>query len=197
MLNAICNFLKMYAGVEATWQTAPEGVQRIYYANHTSHIDCILLLSALPLSIRKLVRPVAAADYWTATPLRSWFSQQILKIIPIARFKLTRANNPIAQIVKAIDEGSSLIIFPEGGRNTTADMQQFKSGLYHLCRLRPDVELVPAYIDNARRILPKGEIIPVPLKCSVTFGQPIRLLPNESREAFLERAREAVLRCAA
>jgi 1-acyl-sn-glycerol-3-phosphate acyltransferase len=197
MLNAICGFVRFFTGVQVRWLgTEPKQVQRIYFANHTSHFDCLVLLSVLPRQIRELVRPAGAADYWAATPMRNWFSQEVVHVIPIERCKLTKSNNPIKQLLTALDQGSSLIIFPEGGRNSQAELQEFKCGLYHLSKKRPDIELVPTYIENANRILPKGEFIPIPMLCSITFGEPIRLLPNERREEFLLRAKQAVQRCA-
>jgi 1-acyl-sn-glycerol-3-phosphate acyltransferase len=197
MLNAICGFVRFFTGVQVRWfGTEPKAVQRIYFANHTSHFDCLVLLAVLPHKIRNLVRPAGAADYWTATPIRNWFSKNVVHVIPIERSKLTKTNHPIKQLLTALDEGSSLIIFPEGGRNSKVELQEFKCGLYHLSKKRPDVELVPTYIENANRILPKGEFIPIPMLCSITFGEPIRLLPNEGREEFLLRAKQAVERCA-
>jgi len=156
----------------------------------------MVLLSVLPRSLRRLVRPAAAADYWTSNPVRLWFSQKVLNVVTVERKKLTRANNPITTLAKSLDEGSSLIIFPEGGRSDQGDIHDFKGGIYHLCKARPNVELVPVYIDNANRILPKGEFIPVPLLCSVTFGAPIHLVAGEAKEVFLERAKQAVERLA-
>lgn len=196
MLSAICSFVRVFTGVQVRWLNVdPAPIQRIYFANHTSHFDCLVLLSVLPHNIRKLVRPAGATDYWTANPVRKWFSQQIMNIVLIERLKLTKTNNPITPLVKALDEGSSLIIFPEGGRSK-CELQKFKAGIYHLSKKRPNIELVPTYIDNANRILPKGEFIPIPMLCSITFGEPIRIRPNERREEFLERAEQSIRRCA-
>jgi len=163
MLNAICAFIRLFTGAQVRWNGCePVAVQRIYYANHTSHCDCLVLLAVLPRLIRQMVRPAAAADYWHATRLRRWFSQKILHIVAIDRTKLTRSNNPIQKLLIAIDQGSSLIFFPEGGRGDQPEIREFKCGLYHLSKARPNLELVPAYIDNGNRILPKGEFLPVP-----------------------------------
>jgi hypothetical protein len=69
----------------------------------------------------------------------------------------------------------------------------FKSGLYHLAEQFPDVPLIPAWIDNVQRVMPKGEVVPVPILCTVTFGAPMQLQPGEDKRAFLARARDAVL----
>jgi 1-acyl-sn-glycerol-3-phosphate acyltransferase len=116
--------------------------------------------------------------------------------IPIERLKPTRNNNPIKTLANALDAGSSLILFPEGTRNDSDTLQTFKSGLYHLCKQRPQIELIPTYINNANRILPKGECIPVPVLCTVTFGEPLFFDAEESRDKFLERAEKALKRCA-
>ena len=60
-------------------------------------------------------------------------------------------------------------------------------------RMRPDIELVPAWLENLNRILPKGEIVPVPLLGSVTFGAPISLDGDEPKGHFLQRARHALV----
>jgi len=197
MLTEICAFIRFFTGVQVRWiGIEPKPIQRIYFANHTSHLDCMVLLSVLPANVRKLVRPAAAADYWKANPVRLWFSQRVLHVIAIERTKLTRVNNPITTLVKALDDGSSLLIFPEGGRNDQDALNEFKCGIYHLSKERPDVELVPVYIDNANRILPKGEFIPIPFVCSVTFGAPMHLETGEPKQVFLDRAKQAVQKLA-
>jgi hypothetical protein len=73
-------------------------------------------------------------------------------------------------------------------------MSEFKSGLYYLGKKRPDLELVPVYIDNVNRILPRGEFLPVPILSCITIGPPMWLEPGENKVAFLRRARQAVRR---
>jgi 1-acyl-sn-glycerol-3-phosphate acyltransferase len=97
-------------------------------------------------------------------------------------------------MLDALDADSSLILFPEGTRGSGERMGEFRSGLYHLCRERPGVELVPVHMENLNRILPKGEAIPVPMVGRVTFGPPMWLEEGEPKDAFLRRAREAVER---
>jgi 1-acyl-sn-glycerol-3-phosphate acyltransferase len=94
----------------------------------------------------------------------------------------------------AIDAGSSLILFPEGTRNQTDKLlQPFKSGLYHLAKARPDVPMIPVWIDNLNRVMPKGEFIPIPLICTVTFGSAIHIAPEESKDMFIARSELALL----
>jgi len=65
--------------------------------------------------------------------------------------------------------------------------------LYNLALRFPKAVLVPAWIDNVQHVLPKGEVVPVPVLCSVTFGAPIALQAGEARAPSLDRARAAVL----
>jgi 1-acyl-sn-glycerol-3-phosphate acyltransferase len=184
---------KFIAGPGIRWAgCAPDIRQRTYFANHTSNLDTLLVWTSLPEPIRRKTRPVAAHDYWTAGKARHWIATKVFNAVLIERRKVTASNNPMDLLLAAIDEGFSLIIFPEGGRHNMVEAGAFKSGLYHLGRKRPHVELVPVYIDNANRILPKGEVLPVPLLSSITFGSPIRVGDAEAKADFLERARNAV-----
>lgn len=185
---------KLISGANARWVgCAPEPRQRIYFANHTSNLDALVLWAVLPTALRALTRPVAARDYWNSG-LRRYLANEIFHAILIERKKPTAHDNPIEQILEVMGQDKSIIIFPEGGRQTTDEPVAFKSGLYHLAQKRPDVELIPVLIDNLNRILPKGEVLPVPLLGHVTFGPPLQLLPEESKPAFLERARAEVMR---
>ncbi len=186
---------KLCSGARARWVgCTPDTRQRIYFANHSSNLDALVLWALLPPDVRRLTRPVAARDYWTAGKLRRHIAERIFHAILIERKKPTAHDNPIAQILEAMGDRHSIIIFPEGGRFPGPDPVPFKSGLYHLALKRPDVELVPVLMDNLNRILPKGEILPVPMLGSVTFGTPMTLSPDEPKAAFLERARAEVIR---
>jgi 1-acyl-sn-glycerol-3-phosphate acyltransferase len=171
---------------------APEPKQRIYFANHTSNLDALILWAGLPVSVRKLTRPVAAHDYWTGDPVRRYFACKVFNAILIERKKVTVSNNPIPQILTAMGKESSIIIFPEGKRNFGPETGEFKSGLYHLATGRPDVELVPVLLQNLNRILPKGEFLPVPVFASIYFGTPLRVEKGERKADFLARARHGI-----
>jgi 1-acyl-sn-glycerol-3-phosphate acyltransferase len=185
--------VRLFTGVQARWiGCEPDATQRVYFANHTSNLDFLVLWSVLPKVARRKTRPVAASDYWKGGRLRFFLADHVFRGVLIERKKVTRSNNPMAQLVPVLQGGESLIIFPEGGRTTDTEMRPFKSGLYHLAKAMPNVDLVPVYIDNANRVLPKGEFLPVPLVCSVHFGAPLRLIGDEPKDAFLTRARTAV-----
>lgn len=185
---------KLVSGATARWTgCSPNTRQRIYFANHTSHLDALVLWSVLPPALRALTRPVAARDYWTAGRFRQRIAENVFHAVLIERNKPTVRNNPLEVMLAALGEKYSLIVFPEGGRGSGPDPAPFKGGLFHLAKQRPDVELVPVLMDNLNRILPKGEFLPVPLLGSVSFGKPIELESGEEKAAFLTRARETVI----
>jgi 1-acyl-sn-glycerol-3-phosphate acyltransferase len=184
---------KFIAGAGVRWVgCVPELKQRIYFANHTSNLDALIVWTSLPKPVRETTRPVAAQDYWTAGKVRYWLATKIFNAVLIERKKVTAHNNPLDLLIGALDQKFSLIIFPEGGRHEGTEAGPFKSGLYHLGKKCPRVELIPVYIDNANRILPKGEFLPVPLLSSISFGAPLRVEENEAKPDFLGRARAAV-----
>ncbi|MCO5064792.1 MAG: 1-acyl-sn-glycerol-3-phosphate acyltransferase [Rhizobiaceae bacterium] len=194
--SLLAGFAWVITGVRPIWSgSAPSTRQRIYYANHASHGDFILLASCLPRGERARTRAVAAADYWGSTRLRRLIANDLLSTVLIERKVSEGAPHPMQAMLQVLAEGDSLIIFPEGTRNTddAQALLPFRSGLYNLATARPDVELVPCWIENMSRVLPKGKFLPVPLLCRVIFGAPVALELNEDRPAFLARAREALL----
>lgn len=193
--QAIVLFARLVTAVRGVWQgVGPSGVQRVYFANHASHGDFILIWTVLPGRLRRRTRPVAGADYWLKSRLRAFIGRDVFRAILIERDPDRRLEDPVDQMARALDERASLIVFPEGTRNTGDEaLLPFKTGLYHLARARPRVELVPVWIANLNRVMPKGEFVPVPLICTVTFGAPMHVGSGEDKEAFLTRARDALL----
>ena len=192
---AIIGFSRFITAVRGIWiGIEPDTRKRVYFANHASMGDFILLWTALPTYARRKTRPVAGADYWLKSKLRNFIGSDVFNAVLIDRNKDTRTKDPVEIMVEALDNDDSLILFPEGTRNTTdAKILPFKTGLYHLAKARPDVDLVPVWIENLRRVLPKGEIVPIPYICTVTFGAPIRINPGEEKQAFLHRAEREML----
>ena len=185
---------RVLTGVRARWQgCAPVAGQRVYFANHTSNLDFVLLWSALPGALRRKTRPVAARDYWKGG-VRQWLAGSVFRAVLIERHTVTRESNPLTPMLDALAGGESLIIFPEGTRNPDGEVNPFKPGLFHIAKAKPEVALVPVFIENLNRVLPKGEILPVPMLCSVTFGEPLHLAEGEAKPQFLTRAREAMLK---
>ncbi|WP_205619061.1 lysophospholipid acyltransferase family protein [Halomonas halocynthiae] len=189
-------FARFITAVRGIWDgVAPVDKQRIYYANHASHGDFILVWTALPPPLRRHTRPVAGADYWLNGRLRSWLIRDVFKAVLVDRNADTRQDDPIETMSQALHSGDSLILFPEGTRNLgDQPLQPFKSGLFHLAQACPEVELVPVWIANLNRVMPKGEFVPIPLICTVTFGEPVALESGEDKAAFLARASSALER---
>jgi 1-acyl-sn-glycerol-3-phosphate acyltransferase len=169
----------------------------VYFANHASHLDVVILWSALPPRIRRRVRPVAGRDYWSRNRVRRFVSGRVFHAVLIDRGvaagRPAAARATIAAMTEALDLGGSLIIFPEGTRSLNGTVGPFKSGLYHLSRLRPGIDLIPVLLENTHRILPKGHVVPVPARTRVVFGTPLRAADGEDKQTFLARARGALL----
>ena len=189
----LLGLIRVLTGAQARWQGCPpKAEQRIYFANHQSHADLVLIWAALPSDLRSITRPIAAKDYWTQTPFKRWITTAVFNAIYVDRTKTTD-QDPLEPLIDALDSGDSIILFPEGTRGNQEEPQAFKSGLFNLAQKFPQIVLVPAWINNVQRVMPKGEVVPVPILCSVTFGAPISLQPGEDRGTFLARARQAVL----
>jgi len=185
---------RLLSGASTRWiDCQPDTCQRVYFANHTSHLDAIVVWSALPAHVRAIVRPVAAKDYWEKGAIRRYLAREFNALL-IDRTDIKVHQSPVDLMLREIGTKHSLIVFPEGSRNTGSDLAEFKSGLYYLSKKRPDLELVPVHIDNLNRVLPRGEFLPVPLLSCITFGPPTSLQPGETKTEFLQRTREAVRR---
>lgn len=186
---------RLLSGATTRWiDCQPDTCQRVYFANHTSHLDALVVWSSLPPEVRNLTRPVAAKDYWEKGAVRQYLAKHVFDALLIDRKEIKVHQSPVDLMLRAIGNTQSLIVFPEGHRNTGSELQEFKSGLYYLAKKRPDLELVPVHIDNLNRVLPRGEFLPVPLLSCITFGSPIWLEHKEPKVDFLNRAREAVKR---
>lgn len=233
----LLGFVRLLTGAQARWHGCPpKAEQRIYFANHQSHADLVLIWAALPRELRSITRPIAAKDYWTTSRFKRWITSAVFNAVYVERNRGLERNrgqipisipdeatagssalksesdpdssdssmtgeklesdphsDPLQPLIDALESGDSLILFPEGTRGNAEDPQPFKSGLFNLAQRFPDVVLVPAWIHNVQRVMPKGEVVPVPVLCSVTFGEPLRLGTGEPRADFLQRARAAVM----
>ncbi len=189
----LLGLVRILTGAQARWHGCPPmAEQRIYFANHQSHVDLLMIWAALPRELRSITRAIAARDYWTKTPFRQWLTTAVFNVIYVSRTRQAD-EDPLEPLCEALEHGDSIILFPEGTRGNAEEPQSFKAGLYNLAQRFPQVVLVPAWINNVQRVMPKGEVVPVPVLCSVTFGAPVRLEPGEDRQDFLQRARSAVI----
>lgn len=190
----ITSMARTVTGARSLWMgCAPEPVQRIYFANHSSHGDFVLLWASLPSTLRKLTRPVAGSDYWNKSALRRYIISRVFNGVLIDRERKDPVDNPLQPMLDALQKGDSLIIFPEGTRNPEEGLLPFKSGLYHLAKSYPQAQVIPVWIANLNRVMPKGRVLPLPLLCTTSFGAPLQLTEGESKEQFLSRSRDALL----
>lgn len=198
--TAIASACRLITGATIEWRCdSGADVQRIYFGNHSSHLDFAVIWSALPPRLRRLTRPVAGRDYWDQGAVRRCLASQVFHAVLIERgnagseHAAAAAQASIERMCREMGRRHSLIVFPEGTRSVTGRVGPFKSGLYHLARARPDAELIPVHLENLNRILPKGEAFPVPMLSRVVFGPPLRVRANEQKDAFLARSRAALL----
>lgn len=192
--NALISVLRVLIGVNARWESPPDlPRQRIYFANHTSHMDTLAIIAALPQEARLNVKPVAAADYWGKNAFLSYISKKGLNAVLIER-KPDAGKPALEPIIDVLDAGHSIIFFPEGTRSCQALPGDFKSGLFRLSETFPEVDLVPVYLENLHRSMPKGKHFPLPIICTIRIGNPLPTIAGEEKQQFLERARDAIVR---
>ncbi|MFG0685612.1 lysophospholipid acyltransferase family protein [Pseudomonas sp. WSY_20] len=191
----ITSAARLITGARALWLgCTPLPVQRLYFANHSSHGDFVLLWASLPQTLRRRTRPVAGADYWAKPGIRDFLIRKVFNGVLIQRQRDEGQGHPLQPVLDAVAQGDSLIFFPEGTRNLSDEpLLPLRSGLYHLAAAHPQVELVPVWIANLNRVMPKGRALPLPLLCTLSFGEPLHLQADESKQAFLERAGQALL----
>lgn len=187
----LIGLVRLLVGAYARWQgCAPEARQRIYFANHASHLDTLVIFAALPAELRRRTHPVAALDYWGRSRWRRFLAVECLGAVLVDRSPRP-SGDPLAPLADVLARGESLLLFPEGTRGA-GEIATFRSGLFHLVRRFPAAEPVPVYLENSYRILPKGSPLIVPLICTLRFGAPCPLQPDETKAVFLGRARAAL-----
>lgn len=195
--SILVGLVRLLVGAHGRWiGSKPAATQRIYFANHSSHLDALALWAALPPQLRATTRPVAARDYWGHGGIRGFIADHGFRAVYIERDRTQREGDPLQPLFDALDAGDSLIIFPEGTRSQQALPLPFKAGLYHLAQRYPQVELVAVYLDTLNRSMPKGSLLPVPLTCTVRFGRTLQRTADEDKDVFLQRAHAAVVELA-
>ena len=149
----------------------PRGAHLIA-ANHNSHLDAMVLISLFKLSDLPKVRVVAAKDYFCRTPFMTWFSINVIGIIPIDR--VGEAENPIQPVMDALDQDFTVIIFPEGSRGDPEQQAPLKYGITKVLETKPDVQITPVYMFGLGKALPRGEALLVPFVCEINIGEPLK-----------------------
>lgn len=168
----------------------------IFYANHSSHLDAMVILSLLPEEVRKKTTIVGSIKYWQASAIRRYISNHVFKTVLIERSgegSASGAFSAISSMANVLEQGYSIIIFPEGTRGNDGTISDFKGGIYHLAKKHRSIKLIPVYLENMNRIMPKGELIIIPLLGRAVFGTPIQLLEGEHKDAFLARAKSELV----
>lgn len=192
--DAVAHIIRLLTGIgELPIEDLPD-CPAIFYSNHSSHLDFLAIWAALPKAIREKTRPVAGKDYWEKDSLRKYLSDRVFHALLIERKNVTRKTNPLEPMLQALDGGGNLIVFPEGTRSPDGKVGDFKSGVFHVARARPTIPLIPLYLQNMCRILPKGGFLPVPIIGGIKIGTPFYLKDTEKREDFLRRAKEELVR---
>ncbi|UTW64129.1 1-acyl-sn-glycerol-3-phosphate acyltransferase [bacterium SCSIO 12741] len=168
--------------------------QAVFIANHNSHLDTAGLLSGLPFHIARKIRPVIGRDYFDRVPWQEKWSRWLLKAINIPRKKTDRktGENPITMMTDALDQGDSLLLFPEGTHGKPEKMEPFKPGIGRLLTLRPDIPFIPIFIENASMVLPDGSKLPVPHQFSIRLGE-AQLVQSTEVPEVVEEVQNAVM----
>lgn len=184
-------FMTLFIGLKVRGREHLDGAEPfVLVANHSSHLDTVSLLNLFPLGRLRRVRPCAASDYFERDRLVSWFSHTFFNILSIARTELRRGEHPVRLMKEALGRGESLLFFPEGTRGTANELGPLRPGIAHLVEEMPDLRIVPAYLENMGRALPKGELLPVPFFCEVRLGAPRTF--SGTREQVLADLRAAI-----
>lgn len=165
-------FLKFYVKLSFNGlEQLPTDKSFIIVSNHTSHLDALCLVAAIPLKRINEVSVAAAKDCFFKTRWQSIFSKIVINAIPFDRH-----SNPFKSLSdcseKMKKKEKTLIFFPEGTRSSNGIMQKFKPGIGMLTA-ETDVIVVPAYIEGAFHAWPKTRWLPLPYRVRVKFGKPL------------------------
>ncbi len=184
--------LRFFGGVRFRRRDlVPDGTCLVV-ANHNSHLDAPVLLSLFPLRRLPKVHPVAAADYFGETWLRRTMAMVLMNAVPIHRAP-GAGQDPLAHLMRALREGESLILFPEGTRGEAGVVAPFRAGVGRIVRGVPDVPVVPVFLHGPERIWPRGELVPVPLGIDVRVGKPRTYDASKEPREIAEEVRRDVL----
>tara|TARA_B110000467_G_scaffold129883_1_gene123965 strand:- start:234 stop:854 length:621 start_codon:yes stop_codon:yes gene_type:complete len=169
------NFLKIFIGLKyINRKTLKNKKQFILIANHNSHMDTMAIMSAIPSRYIHKVHPIAAVDFFGGSLLNKILMRYLVNATLIKRDRNDTENDPIDAMDKMIKKYRSLILYPEGSRGSPGIMTNFKKGLAYLIQRNPNIKVIPVYLNNIYKTLPKGRKLIIPYNCSIEFGEPIQ-----------------------
>ena len=194
MADILAMLVRIATGVRVVGEVEGwTGKSCVFFANHGSNLDALVIWAALPREIRESTSPVAARDYWTKNAIRRWISGKIFHAVLLNRKgRPDNRSHPLQGVFDTLEGGRSIIIFPEGTRSPDGTLNVFKSGIFHIREKFPECTMIPVSLQNLNRILPKGPSMPLPLIGRITVHPPLADMADESRVDFLARARAAV-----
>jgi 1-acyl-sn-glycerol-3-phosphate acyltransferase len=191
------NFLKIFIGLKyVNEKTLKNKKQFILIANHNSHMDTMAIMSAIPSRYIHKVHPIAARDFFGGSLFKKILMRYLVNATLIQRDRDDPNNDPIDSMDKMLKKSRSLILFPEGSRGIPGVMAKFKKGLGYLIQRNPEINVIPVYLDNVYKTLPRGKNLILPYNCSIKFGDPIKFKSMEMDEILLssEKAMQKLMK---
>jgi len=191
------NFLKFFIGLKyVNEKTLKNKKQFILIANHNSHMDTMAIMSAIPSRYIHKVHPIAARDFFGGSLFKKILMRYLVNATLIQRDRDDPNNDPIDSMDKMLKKTRSLILFPEGSRGVPGVMAKFKKGLGYLIQRNPEINVIPVYLDNVYKTLPRGKNLILPYNCSIKFGDPIKFKSMEMDDILLssEKAMQKLMK---
>ena len=180
------NFLKIFIGLKyVNEKTLKNKKQFILIANHNSHMDTMAIMSAIPSRYIHKVHPIAARDFFGGSLFKKILMRYLVNATLIQRDRDDPENDPIDSMDKMLKKSRSLILFPEGSRGVPGVMTKFKKGLGYLIQRNPEINVIPVYLDDVYKTLPRGKNLILPYNCSIKFGDPIQFKSMEMEDILL------------
>lgn len=168
----------------------------IFASNHQSHVDTHVILDSIPNTIRKRTAVAAAFDHFADVDGSS-FKKRIIQFLVAAiwhAFGIERVHSPLSSIrtmQKLLSLGWSIVIYPEGTRSRTGEINEFKAGIALVAK-KSGCCVIPVYVAGGMRVLPEATYIPKPGKITVSFSKALHFKNGESNAAFIARVEAAV-----
>jgi len=141
-------------------------------ANHASHADTAVVFASLQPDQRRSIVAAAAQDYFFDNGLRQYVARVLFNGVPVAR-RMSRNQDPLRHVVRAIREGYGVLLFPEGTRSLSGTVGAFRSGIGRLIAEFPGLPIIPTALCGTAEVLPKRAVLPKRQHVTVRFGEPL------------------------